>query len=170
MKFHDIVLAAAVALAATQIGHAASTSNAEATAAFTQLKTLVGDWEADLGSQKARLSYELVAGGSALVERETADQRPTMLTLYHRDGDRLVLTHYCMAGNQPHMQARPYDPTTHTLAFDFDGASNLVSADAGHMHSTTIHFLDNGHIETEWLFYENGKPTLNERARYARIK
>jgi len=32
-----------------------------------------------------------------------------MLTLYHRDGNRLVLTHYCREGNQPGMQAKPFD-------------------------------------------------------------
>jgi len=92
-----------------------------------------------------------------------------MLTLYHRDGDRLVLTHYCMAGNQPRMQARPYDAAARELAFEFDGASNLASPSAGHMHSTKIRFVDARHIDTEWQFYENGAPTMVERARYTRV-
>jgi hypothetical protein len=172
MKLQHLIIGIAIAgAAAAQTGHAASTtSNAEATAAFAQLKTLVGEWEADLGTEKAQLSYELVAGGSTLVERETADKRPTMLTLYHRDGDRLVLTHYCMAGNQPHMQARSFDAAAREIVFDFDGASNLASPAAGHMHSTKIHFIDDRHIETEWQFHENGKATMTERARYTRIK
>jgi hypothetical protein len=159
-----------VAIAATQTGRAASTTNAEANQAFARLKTLVGTWEADLGTQKAQLSYELVAGESALLERETADKRPTMLTLYHRDGDRLVLTHYCMAGNQPRMQLRAFDPKSNEIAFDFDGATNLSSPAAGHMHTTTMHFVDANHIDTEWVFYENGKPTMTERAHYARVR
>ena len=28
-----------------------------------------------------------------------------MATLYHLDGDQLMLTHYCSAGNQPRMRA-----------------------------------------------------------------
>src|SRR5262245_18094678 len=79
------------------------------TAAFDRLKTLVGEWEATGDAAPAHLTYELVAGGTALLEREREANRPTMLTLYHRDGDRLLLTHYCMAGNQPRMQARPFD-------------------------------------------------------------
>jgi hypothetical protein len=170
MTLKTAVIGLAIAgTAATQTGHAMSTTSAQANAAFTELKTLVGEWEADLGTQKARLSYELIAAGSALLERETADNRPTMVTLYHRDGDRLVLTHYCMAGNQPRMQARPFDAASHELVFDFDGASNLVSPAAGHMHSTKIRFVDERHIETEWQFYEKGQPTMNERARYTRV-
>jgi len=45
----------------------------------------------------------------ALAEREADAGRPMMLTLYHRDGNRLVLTHYCREGNQPGMQAKPFD-------------------------------------------------------------
>jgi len=44
--------------------------------------------------------YGLVAGGTALLERERGENRPSMLTLCSRDGDRLLLTHYCMVGNQ----------------------------------------------------------------------
>ena len=42
-------------------------------AAFARLKTLVGDWEADTKMGKAHLSYELIAGGTALVEKESAE-------------------------------------------------------------------------------------------------
>ena len=53
--------------------------------------------------------------------------RPTMLTLYHRDGNRLVLTHYCMAGNQPRMQAKPFDAGANELAFEFLDATDLTT-------------------------------------------
>jgi hypothetical protein len=157
-----------VAAAATQIGHAAGDPNADAAAAFARLKTLVGEWKTE--NAKESLTYELVADGTALVEREAGAGRPTMLTLYHRDGNRLVLTHYCMAGNQPRMQAKPFDAGANELAFEFLDATNLSNAAAGHMHSTTIRFVDANHIDTEWQFYENGKPTMTERSRYARVR
>ena len=65
---------------------------------------------------KVYLSYELIAGGTALVERERTDKTPEMLTVYHLDGKRLVLTHYCMAGNQPRMEAKSFNPGTGDLA------------------------------------------------------
>ena len=152
---------------AFEVGHAAGDPTADTAAAFARLKTLVGEWKTDDG--KESLTYELVAGGTALLERETGAGRPAMLTLYHRDGNRLVLTHYCMAGNQPRMLAKPFDAAANEIAFDFLDATNLSSPAAGHMHSTSIRFVDANHIDTVWEFHENGKATMTERARYTRV-
>ena len=79
--------------------------NLDATAAFARLKGLAGEWQADLPQGKAHLTYTVIAGGATLVERETAANMPEMMTMYHLDGKRLMLTHYCAAGNQPGLQA-----------------------------------------------------------------
>src|SRR2546422_707626 len=68
-------------------------------ATFSRLKNLVGEWEAAGDMGKTRVSYTLIAGGTALVERETSEHMPEMLTVYYVDGKRLLLTHYCMVGN-----------------------------------------------------------------------
>jgi hypothetical protein len=91
-----------------------------------------------------------------------------MMTMYHRDGDRLLLTHYCMAGNQPRMQAR-YDRAKNAIVFDFVDATNLANPEATHMHSATIHFIDDNQIETVWQLYQKGRATNVERARYTRV-
>jgi hypothetical protein len=147
---------------------AASERDGNASAAFDRLKSLVGEWRTDDG--KDGLVYELIAGGTALLERETSSSRPAMVTLYHRDGERLLLTHYCMAGNQPRMAAKPFDPKTGELAFEFLDATNLKAPGAGHMRDVRIRFIDANHIESEWRFYENGQPKMTERARYARVR
>jgi len=79
-------------------------------AAFARLKALAGRWEGQSQHGKATLEYELTGGDTALVERETSEHMQPMMTVYHLDGDRLVLTHYCMAGNQPRMAAKSYRP------------------------------------------------------------
>ena len=56
--------------------------------AFSRLKTLAGDWEANGQMGKSHLNIQLIAGGTSLVERETADQMPEMMTVYYVDGDR----------------------------------------------------------------------------------
>jgi hypothetical protein len=142
----------------------------DVSAAFSRLKSLVGEWETDLKSGKAYLSYELVAGGTTLLERDTADGRPAMLTLYHLDGGRLMLTHYCMVGNQPRMQAKAFNPETGELDFQFLDATNLASPAAGHMHNAKIRFVDNNHLVSEWQFYESGKPKFSETAQYTRMR
>ena len=136
--------------------------------AFERLTKLVGQWQSTDG--KASLTYELTAGGTAILEREVAEGHPEMLTLYHRDGNRLMLTHYCMTGNQPRMVAQPFDAENGELTFSFLDATNLSSADAGHMRTVKLRFVDDNHIESEWQFYENRKPTITVRARYARVR
>jgi hypothetical protein len=169
MKTRTIAIGVLFSLGmAVQTGHAAADANADTAAAFAHLKTLVGEWKTDDGRES--LTYELFAGGTAILERETASNRPTMMTLYHRDGNRLLLTHYCMAGNQPRMVARPLDPKTNELAFEFLDATNLAKPEAGHMHAVKIRFVDDTHIDTEWNFHENGKTTMTERAKYARVR
>ena len=143
-------------------------SPVDAAAAFDRLKTLVGEWEAQGG--KARLTYELTAGGTALVERESGEKMPAMLTVYHRDKDRLLLTHYCMAGNQPRMEARSFDPATRELRFEFVDATNLADPKTGHMRSVRLRLVDDTHLATEWQFYENGQPTFHETETYTRVK
>jgi hypothetical protein len=140
----------------------------DAAAAFDRLKTLVGEWEADAG--KARLTYELTAGGTALPERETGEKMPAMLTVYHRDEERLLLTHYCMAGNQPRMEARAFDPASRELRFEFVDATNLPDPKAGHMRSVRLRLIDDTHLATDWQFYENGQPTLHEAQTYTRVR
>jgi hypothetical protein len=145
-------------------------SSPNATAAFDRLKTLVGQWEANTSSGKVHLSYELVSGDTAVLERESSDTMPSMVTVYYVDGGRLLLTHYCMAGNQPRMQARTFNPDTGELDFQFLDATNLANPGTGHMHNAKIRFVDNNHLASEWQFYENGKPKFSETAQYTRVQ
>jgi hypothetical protein len=170
MKTSLLLLSAVLLAESTQNAHAQQLSPAsEATAAFARLKTLAGEWQADTKQGKAHLSYELVAGGSALLERESIEGMPPMLTVYYLDGDRLLLTHYCMAGNQPRLQERRFDPATGDIEFAFLDATNLANPSAGHMHNAKIHLIDRNHLASEWQFYEDGKPKLTETAQYTRV-
>lgn len=144
--------------------------NVDAPAAFNRLKGLVGQWEADTDTGKATLSYELIAGGSALVERDAIGTMPVMLTVYTLDGGRLLLTHYCMAGNQPRMQAQAFSPDTGELQFRFLDATNLASPDAGHMHNATFRFVDADHLAAAWEFYEGGRLKHTEAVNYTRVR
>jgi hypothetical protein len=143
--------------------------NIDAKAAFGRLSALAGEWEADTKMGKAHITYELIAGGTAIVERETMDHMPPMLTVYHLDRDRLILTHYCMAGNQPRMQATSFDAARGELRFDFLDATNLASPSAGHMRNARVRLVDDKHLQSEWDFYENGRKTT-ETFNYNRIR
>lgn len=141
--------------------------------AFEKLKSLVGHWETDkTNMDKASLDLELTSGGTAVLEKShmVENGKPVeMITLYYLDGDQVKLTHYCMAGNQPTMRGT-YAPDAKTITFDFVSATNLKSADDGHMHHATYTFIDSDHFKTTWTFRKDQKDSFTEDVTYVRVK
>lgn len=127
--------------------------------AFERLKSLAGTWEGKAGhgaeAVKTKVIYKVTGMGSALVETQFPGTANEMITVYHLDGDKLLLTHYCAAQNQPKMKFAPGKDAA-VLKFDFVSASNMKPNDA-HMHNLTVRFLDANHVVSEWAFYANGK-------------
>ena len=167
------VLAIATFMLAASLGASAATQGSDA-AAFAQLKSLAGNWESKTAKGgTAHIRYEVVSGGSAVVEHfDSDDLGPgnAMVTVYYLDGDHLQLTHYCMAHNQPHMQAESFDNASGELRFAFVNATGLSGPEAGHMHNATFRFIDAEHFSTDWQFYEGGKPKFNEAVQYTRVR
>jgi len=155
---------------AQSVAHAADSTNTNATAAFSKLKTLAGTWEASSERGKVTSSYEVISNGNALAERTNVPGEGEMLTVYHLDGNHLVLTHYCTAGNQPHMQAEAYDPASNQIQFDFAGGGSLANPNAGHMHNVAFKFASADQFTANWTFQENGKPKFAEKIEYHRVK
>src|SRR5436190_11372841 len=169
MTTRPLVIAAVLLACATTYANVSPADQQASEAAFARLKTLVGRWQSQ-GDGKNALTYELIAGGTALLERDFSPDRPDMVTLYHLDGNRLLLTHYCMAGNQPRMQLRAFDAATGEAKFELVDATNLPNPAAGHMHSVAFRFLSADEIVTEWQFYENGRAKMTEKTKFARVR
>jgi hypothetical protein len=135
-------------------------------AGLERLKKLAGEWVAAdaQGKPTAQLVsvFKVTAAGSAVQETIFPGTSHEMVTLYHRDGKDLVLTHYCAAGNQPRMKADPSAPANQ-LRFLFAGGSNLDPAKDMHMHEGSITFVDDDHIEWTWIAYTNGKPAADHK-------
>lgn len=138
----------------------------EASAKPSQLdlmKKLAGDWtgKGKDGMQEfdAKVNYKVTSGGSAVVETIDPGGQHEMVTIYTMDGDDLVLTHYCMLGNQPRMKAEKGTP--HKLVFKFVGGGNLKSEKDDHMHDMTLEWIDADHIKADWSFYKDGKSTMH---------
>jgi len=93
-----------------------------------------------------------------------------MVTLYHLDGTHLRLTHYCTAGNQPTMQAEPFDAASNEIHFNFVSATNLASIDAGHMHQAVFKFTSPDEVSADWTWREKGKNGPTEHLQYHRVR
>lgn len=170
MKVLTVFVAALLLTAVISTAATPASSNSDAAAAFAKLKSLAGEWEATTDMGKSRLTYEVISGGNSVVERESVEKEGEMLTVYHLDGNRLLLTHYCVAGNQPRMEAKTFDAQSGELRFQFLDATNFANPGVGHMHNVTLHFVDNNHLSTEWQFFENGQQKFTEKAQYTRIR
>src|SRR5262249_25426457 len=112
MKYTSIL--AAVALATAAFAADAKDKAVDTAAAFSKLKTLAGEWEATVDGKTARLIYEVTGAGTTLVEKETGDAHPEMMTMYHLNGSRLIPRHAVMREHQ----ARSVEKTG-TLRFEF---------------------------------------------------
>jgi hypothetical protein len=163
-------LALAMAMAEAALKTDAQNSQSKAALAFDKLKTLVGHWEAPMPTGTAQEDYQLLAGGTVLVSHDKIPGEPEMLTVYHLDSDRLLLTHYCSAGNQPHMQAENFDAASNELRFIFVDATNLANENAGHMHRAVFRFNGADDVTQEWTWYQDGKVSFSEPLKYHRVK
>lgn len=139
---------------------ATAQAQSKAAPAFDKLKALAGEWQgkASDGSER-KVSYRIASGGSTVIETLTPPNEPEMVSVYHRDGDSLVLTHYCSAGNQPRMRAEVSAGEVKTLDFKFADATNLKKATDGHINHMTIKFQDKDHVTVIWTWSENGQET-----------
>ena len=140
----------------------------DAKKSFESLKSLAGTWQGKSPQGKPfQVTFRVTSGGSALMS-EILGQEENMVSMFHMDGDRLLMTHYCGAGNQPRMKASP-SPDGKTITFDFIDATNLASPSAGHMHKMILTMIDADHHAEEWYFAQDGKE-MKERFELERKK
>ena len=151
---------------------------------FDALKTLAGRWQGpakveppqpDMGDQTAmEVSLRVTSRGNALVHEmfdpAKADD-PTRydhpLTTLYLDGDRLLLTHYCDAGNRPRMVARTSSDGK-TVEFDFIDLSG--GNQYGHMYHAVFTIVDSNHHTEDWTYMLPGDKPVHAHFDLERAK
>jgi hypothetical protein len=78
-----------------------------------------------------------------------------MVSVYHRDGSDLVMTHYCAAQNQPRVRAKTV--TGNVIAMDYDGGTNIDPAKDMHIHAVRIEILGPDEMRETWIGWKDGK-------------
>jgi hypothetical protein len=130
---------------------------------FDTLKGLVGTWvgTTDMGDGKQQavtVVYELTSGGTALTEKLGPGTPMEMISVYHKEGKSLGMTHYCAVGNQPHMKLKKADAKS--MAFEMVGNAGISSPKESHMHAVTLSIIDANTLKHEWVNYEDGKKKM----------
>lgn len=149
-------------------------ASADGAAAFERLKSLQGIWRTSgPEGKRAETVFELTANGTVLIERYANPAMPgggRMTTAYHLDGRDLILTHYCIARNQPTLRADRFDAASGEIQFEFVRASNLPDHGAGHMRRAMYRLEGADRFTTEWEFFKGGTKTMTEVETFTRVK
>lgn len=145
-------------------------AKSDAQVSFTLLKALAGTWQAsvttdppqpEMGSgMLMQVSMRVTSRGNALVH-EMGDlgksDDPTLhdhpVTMFYLDGHRLLLTHYCDAGNRPRLAART-SPDGKRVEFDFLDVAG--STQHGHMYHAVFTIIDANHHTEDWIYMMPG--------------
>lgn len=145
----------AILLLATTIAQAEKSNSS---LAFEQLTSLVGQWTGVQDEVEITLTYTLTADGSTLMEEFHPAKGPVMMTMFTVDGDHLIATHYCSAGNQPQMVTETItDPRSKTLAFSLIRVTGMHTSQDWHNTGLEVMLEDGDHFSQKWSYLYKGK-------------
>ena len=175
MVYRRVLMFLAI-VALTTAGGTSAQSNPNKAAALTALerfKSLAGEWEGkSTAGWAGAATYSVIARGSAVLSASKHSAHPgddeSMATVYHLDGDRLLLTHYCVARNQPRLVATKVDNDGRRIEFTFVDGTNLASRNAGHMDRAVFEFHDANRFSSRWTWYQDGQERWMEDITYTR--
>jgi hypothetical protein len=173
MKSLRFLLSAAVLLLAMSLAPTAALAQSDAQKSFTQLKTLAGVWKGsitttppmpEMDGKAMWVTLRVTSRGNALIHEMKDPSKPDdvehddPITTMYLDGGRLLLTHYCDAGNRPRMSAK-LSPDGKTVEFELVDVSG--GNENGHMHHSVFTLIDANHHTEDWTYMMPGdKPVL----------
>jgi hypothetical protein len=178
MRFHRF-MPCFVLLALSTVAFAQS----DAQKSFDRLKTLAGSWEgplstiplqADMENAPTQVTLRVTSRGNALVHEMKAAGKPDdptrydhPVTMLYMDGDRLLLTHYCDAGNRPRMTARV---SADGKTVEFDLLDVAGGTQYGHMDHAVFTMIDANHHTEDWTYMAPGDKPVRAHLELQRTK
>jgi hypothetical protein len=159
-------------------------AQSDAQKSFDKLKTLTGSWKGPVATfPKAddipegtitQVSLRTTSRGNSIVHEMYDSSKPDdptkndhPVTMFYLDNDRLLLTHYCDAGNRPRMMART-SPDGKTVEFDFVDVAG--STEYGHMHHAVFTIIDANHHTEDWTYMMPGDKPMRAHFDLQRAK
>jgi hypothetical protein len=140
----------------------------DAASAMAFLTTTAGEWFPASGAQHehsaapaanrpgAGVNVKTKAANSAVVHTYRQGSPGEMETVFHMDGDKLLLTHYCALQNAPVLRFEKSNKPGE-LKFVFHGGTNFDSAVDAHLHESTFQIIDKDTVEQRSTVFTNGK-------------
>lgn len=166
------ILAAPV-LAGEDSASAVDTSQAfDAHAAFEALKSLEGTWTGTVDNgagtpRETTVVWDVSAAGHSLIQTFAPGSPHEMFSVYHMDGDELLMTHYCAIGNAPKMKFEP-SSTPGQITLAFNGGTNLDPAKDAHAHQGQMQLIDANNYESVSIGFARGEASSEQHFKMTR--
>lgn len=159
-------------------------AQSDAQKSFDAMKSLAGSWEGPVtldppqpqmnDGKPVHVSLRVTSRGHALVHEMREAGAPSdparyddPVTMVYADGDRLLLTHYCDAGNRPRMTGK-LSPDGKKVDFQF---LDLSGGDQhGHMYHAVFTVIDANHHTEDWTYMMPGDKPLHAHMDLQRTK
>jgi len=147
MKSNFVAAASTFLLSISLMG--AASEHQDPLAVLTPLK---GKWLAQPadGTKPIEVTYAYASKNTVLTEYFGKE-----LTVFYRDGEQVLLTHFCNVGNQPRLKLNA-DHIADTLTFEYLDATNLSHPDAAHVNAVTYHFRSADLVDATWTWTKGG--------------
>jgi hypothetical protein len=142
----------------------AAAPKSDAQMSFDTMKKLAGSWEGpvttspqavEVEGKPAQILLRVTSRGNALMHDLTIAGIPdNPITMFYLDSDRMLLTHYCDAGNRPRMTGK-MSPDGKKVEFEF---LDIAGNPQYHMHHAVFTIIDANHHTEDWTFMMKDKP------------
>lgn len=165
-----VLMARGTSVAQTMSRPTKAAAPSDAQRAFEKMKTLAGSWQGTVMGMSINVTIRLTSSSTAILHEATGDgKRPPNheITMFYVDGDRLLATHYCDAGNRARFEGK-MSPDGKTSEFNFlDVAGGTQGGLVKRMVFTMIDA--NRHVIELTFIMPNGKP-VELRGEFQRTK
>jgi hypothetical protein len=144
-----------------QAPHAA---NGNSEAAFDTFKGFQGKWAIQSTGKTLpiEMTYEVGSNGSIVTERFGKE-----LSVIYRDGQSLLMTHFCNGGNQPRLRLKE-SSRSGLFEFEMFDITNLKDADAAHVGKIIYRVTNDKKIDLEIVWIE-GTSETSEKYTFTKI-
>lgn len=154
-----ICLLALASVALAQGPEKAPAVKSDAQKAFEKMKTLAGSWQGTIRDISINFTIRATSSGTAILhEGHTDGGGPPKheITMFYVEGDRLLSTHYCDAGNRSRLEGK-MSPDGKTIEFSFLDVTG--STRGGYLKGLVFTMIDANHHTAGLTFVmPDGKP------------
>lgn len=124
--------------------------------AFDYLKKLAGDWTSKQAGQTNDVAqtFEVRSEGRLILGASFAGTDQELVSVYHLDGEDLVLVIYDPSGSEPRLKFDSRRSYPGRYYFRLAGGTGFDKTRDAHIHEASIKFVNVNQIEMEWVLFE----------------